>query len=384
MVKKAKATPTSYAFGTRQLGSPATTKIRIERDALLDNGDLQTISIKSGSAPDFVLDPDSEDPADFDGSKFYLRYCEQWHSGNLNGPQPRKKFGWCLAGAEWYISGGITEVDGVDVYLKDVWKTGDGKTWTLVTDDFTGGAGNGRGAHAMFYVAATDKLVICGGTDGTTVYDEIWTGTGGGNTWALSASVLLRDTCRMGYAQNPAGTELMIVGGHTGAAYITQGAISADGESWSAIFPVLATATADCSLCFIDDGAGNQYFVVGFGETAPGTVVGTMFYATTAAIVWTDLANLPLPRGDGMVGVAIFSIDSTLFVHGGTSFADSATATKQKMYITLDLGSTAWITLATVTVQRAYHAMVCTDTRNGDLITFFGIGAVGGPNTGTV
>jgi hypothetical protein len=365
MVKQAKATPASKDFGQQKMGYSQTAEIKIDRINLTDTGDIRSITIDKNSDPDFTIDDIApRTPATV--TPFNLALWQEWQHTQTNVVPLRSHAAYCrdvtLPTSPVYLIGGKTTIDGVTTYLTDVWRTTDGISWTKVSDDFTG-TGAGRASAAIFDAGGIMYLV--GGETADGVFtDEIWeidrTTGAGTNVGNFPVSI-----GRPAYAQS--GSAYCIMGGVlAGGGKSSSVYSSSDGTTWVEQEPVpgvpaLPLGVSDAAGAYVTDGV-NEYLVYCCGENAGPVLTRECYYASVADLTtWTLFANLPGAGGTERKGCAALAIGATLFLHGGTTNTDedvTSTGPQNILYLTLDLGSTAWInTGGTSGYKRCFHGI---------------------------
>ncbi len=105
-------------------------------------------------------------------------------------------------------------------HLSDTWAYDPAaNTWTDMAP--TGTAPSARGSHALAYDPVENKIVLFGGTDSTTYFDDTWVYDVATNTWAQVTPAGETPPARAGHrlAYDPSSATVVLFGGWNGTAY---------------------------------------------------------------------------------------------------------------------------------------------------------------------
>lgn len=136
---------------------------------------------------------------------------------------PRIGHGTAVYDNKLWIIGGCNESSGFE---KDVWCSEDGKTWTCVTNNAP--FGNRSNAAAIVY---DNKLWLLGGASGSSsTCNDVWSSTDGKNWTAVTAAPWPKRSHHTAFIY---GNELWIAGGDGGSACLNDVWRSKDGKTWT-------------------------------------------------------------------------------------------------------------------------------------------------------
>jgi len=151
------------------------------------------------------------------------------------------------------LFGGWSEA--TSAHLNDVWVYDYlANTWTSVTS--TGAAPPARGGHAMAYDPVQDKIVLFGGTDSSTYFNDTWVFDFTTSTWTQVTPMGDMPSPRSGHrmAYDPTTATVVLFGGWDGTAYFNDTwTFDVATSTWTVVDLMSAPAARDshslvCSL----------------------------------------------------------------------------------------------------------------------------------------
>ena len=276
-------------------------------------------------------------------------------------------------GPKIYMMGGY---DGT-TYMKDVWKSSDGKNWTLVTH------GAAYGSKFMpGFVAYNNKLWVLGGDDGTTAGKDVWSSVNGADWVAVTKNAAFGQ--RTYWDAAVFNGEMWVAGGTTDGATFQAGSYhSSDGIVWTA-GPSLPVGVRNHRLLGFK---GRLYLAGGF--ESPGTY-SRRVESTDGTAAWVDSIN-PAPWSARGYHTFIEHEDKMFVIAGydGTGKTDVWQSPPTPIPCDLDIGGTVTLTggnynLCSVRVRSGatlYIAGAVTITVSGDFRVDAG-GIINGDNAG--
>jgi N-acetylneuraminic acid mutarotase len=260
-------------------------------------------------------------------------------------------------------------------YLNDIWSYDlAANAWSKLKPQGT--LPPARASQAMAYDPVTKKLIVFGGYDGTTYYNDTWAYDVADNTWTALTPSGVAPAARQGHSlvYDPASKKMILFGGYSGTAQFNDTwAYDPARNSWTDLKPAGALpAVRDSQAMSYDP---NNKVIVLFG----GWSVTTQFSDTWAydpdENAWTELT----PSGTSPAARALAqmvydpSIEKTILFGGGTS---SATFNDAWMF---DFAQHSWTPAATAgdpPAARAGHATVY-DSSGKQMVLFGGSDGVG-------
>ena len=347
MTKIITATPTSVAYGEKQLGVETTENIEVASSGT----EIPTVTgarIVDDETGSFAVGEITQGDL-----PLMISLMTLWEEKGSNLPK-REAFGVTTLGDYIIVLGGKR----YDDLLEDCWRSKDGYTWEQVGADCFGG--DGRSHFALFAVGTT--LVAVGGITAAGVTDEIWTSDDGGETWELSETALATPLARMGYAQD--GSALRMYGGiYSTDEYddpLDSLWSSTDGISWSEDDAQDPGARFDCLLIFKTGGWGGLYLFCGHIGAA---LIADCWYLDPVD-GWDEKTA---PFAHGRVAVAGCFSGDYIFIYGGAEAYDDITEAEDTLRVSWD-GGAAWTQITDALDPRAYHAFMITPDSSAAVI----------------
>ena len=149
-------------------------------------------------------------------------------------------------------------------HLNDIWIYDYvANTWTAVTS--TGEAPPARGGHSMAYDPVEDKVVLFGGTDSNTYFDDTWVFDFATSTWTQVTAALEIPNARAGHrmAYDPSSANVVLFGGWDGTAYFNDTwTFNVATSTWTNLNLINAPSARDSSS-LVYDAATNELILFG-------------------------------------------------------------------------------------------------------------------------
>ena len=265
--------------------------------------------------------------------------------------------------------------DGGSDYLDDLWSydPSTGNWEWLETADTAPGP---RASHAVAYDPVASRLVLFGGFDGSTYYDDTWVYDLAQNTWSSRAFVTSTPPARYGHsmAYDPVTKQIILFGGFDGIReYDDTWAYDLTTNVWTNLRPEGHSPEARDSHSMVYD-PGEETMVLFGGWNTTSTFADTWTYDPVDN-TWT----LRKPSGAAPASRALHqmvydpSIRKIVIFGGGTS-----SATYNDSWL-LDLAEDTWapaVASGGPPAARAGHAMAY-DSANSQILAFGGSNGIG-------
>ncbi|NCB01748.1 MAG: hypothetical protein EOM67_06225 [Spirochaetia bacterium] len=162
-----------------------------------------------------------------------------------------------------------------DSYMEDVWKSPDGITWSLVTDN---APWHGRRGHAA--VVFNNAIYIIGGfqvneSSGMRSYcNDVWSSTDGENWTPVLPSAPW--SARMNHSVVESGGKIYLMGGlYNGVNYLDDVWESSDGSTWSEVTDATMPGGRVAFALTVDKSNNNIYLLGGSYAGAPPAAYGS-------------------------------------------------------------------------------------------------------------
>ena len=199
-------------------------------------------------------------------------------------------------GSDIYVIGGS---DGTTL-LNDVWKSSDsGKTWNEEQKGTVGASTlfSARNNHDSTAITSGTHagIYVIGGTNAAGNYlDEIWKSADGGQTWSQVSVTGTQFSARAGHRVTAVGSDIYVIGGSDATNFFNDVWKSADGgQTWNQV-PVTGTqfsARNFFNLVAISSGPNAGIYVVG-GFSIDGTIstyLNDVWKSTDGGIRWENV-----------------------------------------------------------------------------------------------
>ncbi len=214
-----------------------------------------------------------------------------WTELNPTGavPSTRSSFSMVYDDAEMktILFGGWSKA--TSAHLNDLWAYDyAANTWTAITS--TGEAPPARGGHSMAYDQALDKIVLFGGTDSSTYFNDTWILDVATSTWSQVSATGDVPSARAGHrmAYDPTTGAIVMFGGWDGTAYYNDTwTFDVATSTWTSL-DLIGSPTARDSHSLIYNAATNELIL--FGGFVGGTDVAqdTWAFGVTEDIFTED------------------------------------------------------------------------------------------------
>lgn len=246
----------------------------------------------------------------------FLAETWEWDGSNwslvANGPMP----GRCGAAMVYdsqrqkcILFGG----QGISSFSNDIWEW-DGSNWAQVVASTTS-APSPRFYHGMVYDARRGRVVVFGGSNGVSSFNDTWTWTPGTATWAQIASGGPSVRSQAGMIYDPSVDRVVLYGGEAPSTASLGDLWLLEGNGWTAASVSAPPARRRQAMVFLD-GLGTSLM---FGGQQSGGVIGETWKLSTsedvavapyssdsvavtnAPLGLRDFACAPLPAGGSLV-----------------------------------------------------------------------------------
>jgi len=260
---------------------------------------------------------------------------------------------------------------GAGGYRNDVWALTLSGTpaWSQLLP--TGGPPPGRSRHTAIYDSARDRMVMFGGKDATTSYNDVWTLSMGTPAWSSLTPTGTGPTARYGQTgiYDPVRDRMVLFGGNDGGDPLdaTVWTIGFAGTpAWGTLAPSGSGPPGTYDLSGIYDSTGDRMLLfAGFTELPTNQLATLSFSGSTS---WVTLSPTGVPPGGRTGHGAVFDpIRGRMLVIDGYSESDY-----QDVW-SLDLNLQTWTKLqptGTAPSARDGHVLVYDSTH--DRVILFG------------
>ena len=260
---------------------------------------------------------------------------------------------------------------GTGGYKNDVWSLTLSGTpaWSQLLP--SGGPPPGRSRSTAIYDSARDRMVVFGGKDATTFYNDVWTLSMGTPTWATLTPSGTGPTARYGQAgiYDPVRDRMVLFGGNDGGDPLdpTVWTIGFAGTpAWGTLSPSGSGPPGTYDLSGVYDSTGDRMLLfAGFTELTTNQLAVLGFAGSPSWVTLSPTGVPPSPRTDH--GAVYDPVRGRMLVidgYGGSDFQD---------VWSLDLNLQTWTKLqptGTAPSARDGHVLVYDSTR--DRVLLFG------------
>jgi N-acetylneuraminic acid mutarotase len=260
-------------------------------------------------------------------------------------------------------------------YLDDTWSFDlTAGAWSRLASQ---GAGpSARASQAMAYDPVANKVIVFGGYDGTTYYNDTWAYDMAGEAWTALSPSGVAPAARQGHSlvYDPQSKKMILFGGYDGTAqYNDTWAYDPAKDSWTDLKPGGTLPAARDSQAMTYD--PNDKIMILFGGWSITTQYDDTWSYDPAKNSWTDLRPAGATPTVRALSQMVYdpSLKKIVLFGGGTS---SATLSDTWMF---DFAERSWSPAATIgdsPSARAGHALVY-DSSDTAVVLFGGSDGIG-------